>query len=103
MARLAAEQGGRADTAYGLAGLGDLLTTATSRGSSHNALGHRLARGDVSNLRAEGWHSLQMIERYRLIDAADFPSLALMQSIAARPQDCRALFAVHLDATRARA
>jgi glycerol-3-phosphate dehydrogenase (NAD(P)+) len=103
MQRICVAQGGRADTAYGLAGLGDLLTTATSRGSSHNALGHRLARGDVSSLRAEGWHSLQMIEHFRLLDAADFPLLALMQRIAARPQDCRARFAAHLDALRARA
>ncbi|GMW05323.1 MAG: hypothetical protein AMXMBFR8_01200 [Nevskiales bacterium] len=34
-------------TAYGLAGLGDLVATATSEHSHHHQLGRRLARGET--------------------------------------------------------
>jgi glycerol-3-phosphate dehydrogenase (NAD(P)+) len=40
--------GGLATSAQGLAGLGDLITTATSQGSHHHELGRRLARGESS-------------------------------------------------------
>jgi len=45
MARLGAALGGRPETFSGLAGLGDLVTTATSRHSRNRNLGEAIGRG----------------------------------------------------------
>jgi glycerol-3-phosphate dehydrogenase (NAD(P)+) len=45
MARLIRASGGRADTVYGLAGLGDLIATGTSPESRNRAFGEKLGRG----------------------------------------------------------
>ncbi len=45
MTRLGAALGGRRDTFFGLAGLGDLITTCTSRHSRNRTLGEYVARG----------------------------------------------------------
>jgi glycerol-3-phosphate dehydrogenase (NAD(P)+) len=45
MARICEALGGRADTVYGLAGLGDLLTTGYSRHSRNRTLGELLGKG----------------------------------------------------------
>jgi glycerol-3-phosphate dehydrogenase (NAD(P)+) len=45
IARLGVALGGRRETFFGLSGMGDLITTATSRHSRNRALGERLGRG----------------------------------------------------------
>ncbi|MBI4060383.1 MAG: NAD(P)H-dependent glycerol-3-phosphate dehydrogenase [Elusimicrobia bacterium] len=45
MARLIRARGGRAGTIYGLAGLGDLIATGTSRESRNRSFGEKLGRG----------------------------------------------------------
>ncbi len=45
MARLIRARGGRADTIYGLAGLGDLIATGTSHESRNRGYGEKLGRG----------------------------------------------------------
>lgn len=45
MSRLIRACGGRADTVYGLAGLGDLIATGTSGESRNRAFGEKLGRG----------------------------------------------------------
>jgi glycerol-3-phosphate dehydrogenase (NAD(P)+) len=45
MSRIAEALGGRRETAYGLAGLGDLITTGFSQHSRNRALGEKLAAG----------------------------------------------------------
>jgi glycerol-3-phosphate dehydrogenase (NAD(P)+) len=45
MARLIRACGGRADTVYGLSGLGDLIATGTSSESRNRAFGEKLGRG----------------------------------------------------------
>lgn len=55
MARLVTHLGGRARSAYGLAGVGDLVATCSSERSRNRTAGWRLARGDdVASLRADG-------------------------------------------------
>ena len=76
--------GGKAATPYRLAGLGDLITTATSAGSHHHELGRRLVRGET-NLKGEGIHTLAMIEKFKLIDSNDFPLLRLIASCTREP------------------
>lgn len=76
--------GGEAATPYRLAGLGDLITTATSTGSHHHDLGRRLVRGDT-NLKGEGIHTLAMIEKFQLFDTDSFPLLRLIATCVRTP------------------
>jgi glycerol-3-phosphate dehydrogenase (NAD(P)+) len=46
MVRICTALGGRAETVYGLAGLGDLLTTGYSTHSRNRTLGEKLGAGD---------------------------------------------------------
>jgi len=46
IARLGAAMGGRRDTFFGLAGMGDLIATAMSRHSRNRHVGERLGRGE---------------------------------------------------------
>jgi glycerol-3-phosphate dehydrogenase (NAD(P)+) len=77
--------GGLAHTPYSYAGLGDLLTTATSEDSHHHALGRHLASGNWSDISGEGVHTLQMVEKYRLFDWRAYPLFSLVRDIVAAP------------------
>jgi glycerol-3-phosphate dehydrogenase (NAD(P)+) len=56
------QMGGKPAAPLHLAGLGDLITTATSPGSHHHELGRRLARGETGGINGEGIHTLAMVE-----------------------------------------
>lgn len=84
--------GGRAGTAYTVAGLGDLVTTATSESSHHRGIGADLAAGRVDrmagegvNIRGEGVHTLDMIERHGLVNIDRYPLMALMRAMFDAP------------------
>lgn len=47
LSRLGVTLGGRRDTFFGLAGVGDIVTTCLSRHSRNRALGERVARGET--------------------------------------------------------
>lgn len=83
--------GGDAHTAFGLAGLGDLVTTATSESSHHHSLGRCLARNDCAEISGEGVHTLQMVVRHRLIQLDDYPLFKLCERILDQPPQCREL------------
>lgn len=70
---------------YQLAGLGDLITTATSTGSHHHDLGRRLARGERA-LTGEGLHTVAMIEKHALFDTRAYPLLHLVAEAARQPE-----------------
>lgn len=78
--------GGKANTPYSYAGLGDLLTTATSADSHHHELGCKLARGEWHNIAGEGVHTLQMVEKFRLFDWRAYPLFSLAHDIVTAPQ-----------------
>lgn len=78
--------GGRANTPYSYAGLGDLLTTATSADSHHHELGCRLVRGEWDDISGEGVHTLRMVEKFRLLDWRAYPLFALAHDIVGAPQ-----------------
>ena len=106
MARIIESRGGRRGTAYSLAGLGDLVTTATSAGSHHRQVGRDLvhcAPGDTCgtgmNVHSEGIHSLNMVQRFRILDLASFPLLRLVRDIVNEPGDVAAKFRPFLDAS----
>ena len=81
--------GGPIHTPYSYAGLGDLLTTATSTGSHHHALGQQLVRGDWSDISGEGVHTLQMVEKYHLFEWRAYPLFSLVRDIVTAPETLR--------------
>lgn len=81
--------GGQPNTPYHLAGLGDLITTATSASSHHHELGRRLAHGETTAITGEGPHTLAMIKQHRLFDMAHYPLFQLIDTIIRQPCDVR--------------
>jgi glycerol-3-phosphate dehydrogenase (NAD(P)+) len=77
--------GGEADTCLQLAGLGDLVTTATSANSHHYTLGGRLARGETGDLVCEGVHTLQVLSHTDHFRREDFPLFHLVDAIVQDP------------------
>jgi glycerol-3-phosphate dehydrogenase (NAD(P)+) len=77
--------GGQAHTPYSYAGLGDLLTTATSEDSHHHALGRQLVRGEWANISGEGVHTLQMVVKHHLFDWRAYPLFTLAHDIVTQP------------------
>lgn len=98
---LVARLGGAPATAYSLAGLGDLVTTATSAGSHHHELGRRIARGERA-LSGEGVHTLHTLQARRLFALDDYPLLQQVARLVTEPERARALLAAHLEHWRAR-
>jgi glycerol-3-phosphate dehydrogenase (NAD(P)+) len=68
--------GGDPASVYALAGVGDLITTATSAGSHHHALGRQLARGERGALRGEGVHTLAVLHAHPRLPWQHYPLLA---------------------------
>ncbi len=87
LSALSKSLGGKPDTPVGLAGLGDLITTATSAGSHHHGLGVRLARGEREDITGEGVHSLRTIRERGLIDFERFPLFRLVERLLREPED----------------
>lgn len=82
--------GGRPGTPYHLAGLGDLVTTATSEHSHHHGLGRRLARGQREGIDGEGVRTLAMARRHGLFPVEDYPLCALVEAALREPAGARA-------------
>lgn len=93
--------GGEKQTILGYAGLGDLLTTATSAGSHHYTLGRQLASGQWSAISGEGVHTLQMIEKYHLIDNRAYPLFSLARDGVAAPATLNSSLQSYLGQLRA--
>jgi len=98
MQAIVAQKGGQADTAQQLAGLGDLITTATSAGSHHRELGHLLVRGESGKLAGEGVHTLAMVGKFRLVEVEKYPLFHLVQTLVDSPVDVREQILAYLAA-----
>ncbi len=81
--------GGQAATPYKLAGLGDLITTATSAGSHHHELGRLLVRGQHDAIRGEGIHTLQILRGAPWFASATLPLLHLVDRCVRDPNGIR--------------
>lgn len=90
------KMGGQAGSPYHLAGLGDLITTATSEDSHHHELGRMLAREQVRGIEGEGIHTLEMVSQHRLFNTADYPLFRLIHDIVRSPQGVRKRINVYL-------
>lgn len=89
--------GGSSGSSFHLAGLGDLVTTATSEDSHHHELGRRLARGESENISGEGVHTLQMVIEHRLFNLNDYPLFSMIASLVASPGQFEARLTRYLD------
>jgi len=92
--------GGKATTPLRLAGLGDLITTATSAGSHHHELGIRLARGETEDISGEGIHTLAMVRKYVLFDTSAYPLFSLIHNIIQNPADAEEKIFTYLKSTQ---
>ena len=81
--------GGRSGSPFHLAGLGDLIATATSDESHHHELGRMLARGETAGIAGEGVHTLAMVSRHRLLPEAHYPLFHLVHEMVSDPRDAR--------------
>ena len=79
--------GGQAGSPYHMAGLGDLIATATSEDSHHHELGRMLARGETEGIEGEGVHTLEMVGQHHLLREADYPLFNLIHEIVRDPRD----------------
>jgi glycerol-3-phosphate dehydrogenase (NAD(P)+) len=91
------KMGGRSNAPLHLAGLGDLITTATSAGSHHHELGRKLARGENKDINGEGIHTLAMIRKYNLFDSAPYPLYGLIDEVVQDPRDAAQRFRDYID------
>ncbi|MCR4302981.1 MAG: hypothetical protein NUV63_01975 [Gallionella sp.] len=82
---IVSRMGGKPAAPLHLAGLGDLITTATSPGSHHHELGRKLARGETEAISGEGVHTLKMVEKFRLFDYPAYPLYSLIHEIVKEP------------------
>ncbi|RTZ60558.1 MAG: hypothetical protein DSZ33_02625 [Gammaproteobacteria bacterium] len=80
MADIMTSMGGESSTPYTLAGLGDLMTTATSEDSHHHELGRMAARGE-QDLSGEGVNTLLTLEQKAILDFSQWPFLDLTRRI----------------------
>jgi glycerol-3-phosphate dehydrogenase (NAD(P)+) len=85
--QIVCSMGGKTGSPYHLAGLGDLITTATSEDSHHHELGRMLARGEVKEIEGEGIHTLAMVKKHQLFDTANYTLFRLIESIVEHPDD----------------
>jgi glycerol-3-phosphate dehydrogenase (NAD(P)+) len=84
---IAKHMGGKPESPLHLAGLGDLITTATSLGSHHHGVGRKLARGETRDISGEGIHTLAMVTKYQLFDPAPYPLYGLIDDAVADPSN----------------
>ncbi len=85
--QIVCKMGGQAGSPYHLAGLGDLITTATSEDSHHHELGRMLAREEIKGIKGEGIHTLEMVRQHNLFNTADYPLFQLIDDIVNQPHD----------------
>lgn len=96
LAAIVQQLGGATATPYRLAGLGDLITTATSSGSHHRELGRLIVRDARDALRGEGVHTLTVLRSANHFPAASFPLFSLVDACLREPGKARARLAEFL-------
>ena len=96
LAEIIETMGGRAGTAYTLAGLGDLVASATGASSHHRRVGADLAAGRTdhlaasgANIRTEGVHTLAMVRAHRPFAGERFALFELVCQFLDDPSQLR--------------
>lgn len=98
--KISCSMGGQVGSPYHLAGLGDLITTATSEDSHHHELGRMLVKQDQGieskGIEGEGIHTLKMVAKYNLFNENEYPLFYLIHNIVNEPKDVRQQFDMYL-------
>jgi len=88
------DRGGRPATARGPAGMGDLITSATSRSSHHRSIGAELAFGRSDKIaaggeyiRSEGVHTARRVREHELVARGRYPLFDLACDFLTGPMD----------------
>jgi glycerol-3-phosphate dehydrogenase (NAD(P)+) len=97
LSSIVARMGGKPAAPLHLAGLGDLITTATSPGSHHHELGRKLVRGETKDISGEGIHTLAMVREYRLFDSAPYRLYGLIHEAVQDPLDVAQRFRDYIE------
>ncbi len=89
--------GGRSATARGPAGMGDLITSATSRSSHHRTIGADLAAGKSDKvaaggdyIRSEGVHTARRVREHDIVRHGRYPLFDLACDFLTGPMDLEA-------------
>jgi glycerol-3-phosphate dehydrogenase (NAD(P)+) len=98
MARFGASRGGKLQTFFGLAGIGDLVTTCCSRHSRNRSVGESIGRGETltavlerMNMVAEGvWTTKALFGPEGEIDAGTMPIAEQVHAVLFEEKDPRA-------------
>ncbi len=103
------DMGGRPETARGPAGMGDLITSATSRTSHHRTIGADLAEGRRDKIadggeyiRSEGVHTAHRVREHDTVERGRYPLFDLACDFLDRPMDLRQALGRYLDLRFAR-
>jgi len=91
--------GGNSHTPFQLPGLGDLITTATSRDSHHHSLGLAIGEGRMVELSGEGIHTLNMVVQHQPFDYARYPLFSLCVVIVGDIENCGDYFSTYINST----
>jgi len=91
------DRGGRPATARGPAGMGDLITSATSRSSHHRTIGAELAFGRSDkiaaggeHIRSEGVHTAHRVREHGLVRRGRYPLFDLACDFLTGPMELEA-------------
>jgi glycerol-3-phosphate dehydrogenase (NAD(P)+) len=95
--------GGRSDTARGPAGMGDLITSATSRSSHHRSIGADLAAGKSDKIaaggefiRSEGVHTARRVREHDTVRRGRYPLFDLACDFLTGPMDLESVLHQYL-------
>jgi glycerol-3-phosphate dehydrogenase (NAD(P)+) len=109
LAAIIRQMGGRIETAYSCAGLGDLVTSATGASSHHRRIGAELTAGRSDelaasgvNIRSEGVHTLAMVRTHRVFEWERFALFALICRFFDQPSGLEPDLRAYLDQRFAR-
>ncbi|HIP68081.1 MAG TPA: hypothetical protein EYH06_05740 [Chromatiales bacterium] len=97
MAAIMQYKNGLPETPYTLAGLGDLITTATSEDSHHHQLGRSLARNERDDISGEGINTLSIIRQFKLLKKKHFPLFRLIEKVVQNAKNPEDLLTQYID------
>lgn len=92
MATIIEQLGGKRETAYSLAGVGDLVATGFSGFSRNSRSGEEIARTGVCNIQSEGCASLPHFLQLLPDDRSTFPVLQGLEHIIVDGKDAKEVF-----------
>ena len=92
MADIVERLGGKRETAYSLAGIGDLIATGFSGYSRNSRFGEEFARTGVCNIQSEGCASLPLVSALLGSEKSTLPIFKVLEEIILNGKDAKETF-----------